>query len=337
MKNIRYLLVILLLLFSANTLFAQRRIPPIRLASLVPENTPWGQAINKMAAELSRVTNDEVQLIIFHNATAGDEPEVLRKLRMNELQAAVFTSVGLSSVMPEVMAVSYPFLIRNDAELNEVMSKIRPELDVKIQQNGFVTLAWAQAGWVKFFSKAPIYVPADLRKMKLGIGSEEEMLQAFRIMGYQMVSTSLSQVLSDLNSGRIDVVYQSPVYAGASQLFGVAKNMTDLNIAPFMGGILMNETAWRRIPDRHKNSILAVCKQIEKEIETSIMNLERDTINTMVRHGLQIVKPTAAQAQEWYDDTNKFETRLIGGNSPVFNREYYQKISAILDQYRKRQ
>jgi len=328
------LLAVLVLFFFVSPLYAQRKIT-IRLASLVPENTPWGAAINRMAADWSKTTNGEVQVIVFHNATAGDEPEVLRKLKMNDIQAAVFTSIGISSLMPEVMAVSYPFLIRNDAELNEVMGKIRPELDTKIQQNGFVTLAWAQAGWIKIFSKTPVYVPSDLRKLKLGTGSEEEMLQAFRIMGYQMVPTTLPNIITDLNSGKIDALYQSPIYAASGQVFGIAKNMASVNVAPFMGGILMNNTAWRRIPEKYRPELLAICKRMEKDIETSIINLEKDTISTMVRYGLQINELTAQQMQEWFDDTAKYENRMVGTNPPVFNRDYYYKISAILSEYRK--
>jgi TRAP-type C4-dicarboxylate transport system substrate-binding protein len=332
MKTFRNLLVVLLMLLAFSPLFAQRRMPPIRLASLVPENTPWGAAINRMAAEWARVTNNEVQVIVFHGATMGDESEVLRKMRLNDIQAAVFTSVGISSITPEVMSVSYPFLIRNNEELNEVMTKIKPQLDSRLQQSGYIPLAWAQAGWIKIFSKAPILVPSDLRKIKLATGAEEEMLQAFRIMGYNMIPVNISQVLSDLNSGRIDAVYQSPVYVAGAQIFGVASNMMEINVAPFMGGILMNETAWRRVPDKYKPELLAVCRKMEREIEASIINLETEAVTTMSKYGLKVNQLTPAQRQEWYDDTAKYESRLVG---PIFNKDYYSRITSILADYRK--
>jgi len=337
-KNVfKFLLIIALIFTASNPLFAQRRIQ-IRLASLVPENTPWGAAINRMAAEWARITNNEVQVIVFHNATAGNESEVLRKLRMNELQAAVFTSMGMNQVMPEVMALSYPFLIRNDAELDEVMRRLKPDLDSRIQQNGFVTLAWARAGWIKFFSKTPLNTPSDLRRVKLAFdASDEQMLQAFRIMGYQMIPSSLSQSLSDLNSGRVDALYQSPVYAASSQIFGIAKYMTNINIAPFMGGVLMNETAWRRIPERYRPQLLEICKRMEREIESSILNLEAEAVSTMVRYGLQINELNSSQVQEWYDDTARFEARLTGTNPPVFNRDYYNRINSIVTEFRRGQ
>jgi TRAP-type C4-dicarboxylate transport system substrate-binding protein len=212
------------------------------------------------------------------------------------------------------------------------MGRIRTDLDARIQRNGFVTLAWANAGWIKIFSKTPVYVHSDLRRLKLGTGSEEEMLQAFRIMGYNMVPTTLPQLIPDLNSGKVDAIYQSPIYAASGQIFGIARNMASISVAPFMGGILMNETAWRRIPDQYKNQLLAICKQMERDIERSISNLENETISTMVRYGLQINQLSPQQVQEWYDDTARYESRLVGS---VFNREYYQRISTILAEYRR--
>jgi len=323
----------LFFLITAGPLWAQRKIT-IKLASIVPENTPWGAALNRMAAEWSSITNGEVEVVVYHGGVAGDEAEVLRKLRTNQLQAAIFTSQGLSLEMPEIITLSYPFLIRNDNELDEVLSKIRPEFDSIIARNGFVTLAWSKAGWVQIFSRTPVLTPSDMRKQRMGTNPEDlKMMQAFRTMGFQLVPVSITDVLVSLNSGMMDAIYWSPIAAAAGQVFGVVNNMTDLNLAPFMGGILMNQTAWRRIPDRFKPALLASGKGIEKDIDDSISKLEKETLSTMVRYGLKINQPTSAQMQEWYDELAKNENNLVG---PIFDRALYLKIKGILEEYRKR-
>ncbi|MDR1252959.1 MAG: TRAP transporter substrate-binding protein DctP [Treponema sp.] len=326
------LMAVLMLFLAVSPLFAQRKIT-IKLASMVPENTPWGAAINRLSTEWSQATNGEVELVVYHNGVAGDEADVLRKLRMNQIQAAVFTSIGLNSVMPEVMTLSYPFLIRTDQELDAVLSKVKPELDAKIQQNGFVTLAWARAGWIKIFSRTPVYVPNDMRRLKVSASPNElEMMQAFKTMGYQMVPLGLNDILVSLNSGMVDVVWQSPIAVAGYQIFGVAKNMNAINVSPFMGGILMNNTAWRRIPDRYKDRLMAICKRIEREIEGSIAKLETEAVSTMTKYGLTVHTPNPRQAQEWYNDMDRYESSLVG---QVFNRELYQKIKVILGDYRR--
>jgi TRAP-type C4-dicarboxylate transport system substrate-binding protein len=340
MKNLfkrNFYLLFLVLFFAVNPLFAQRTMT-IRLASLAPENTAWGQAINRLAAEWSRVTNGQINVTVFHGGTAGDESQVMALLRSNQIQAGVFTSMGLNSLVPELMAISYPFLIRNDAELDEVMSKVKPDLDARMQQSGFITLAWARAGWVKLFSKVPLTTPSELRRIRLGSGSDDQsMIQAFRILGYQIVPANLSEQLFALQSGRIDAIYNSPIFAAGNQLFGVAGNMSNINVAPFMGGILMNEVTWRRIPERFRPALLEASRAVERDIEASISSLEAEAIATMVRHGLRINELTPAQMQVWYDDTNEFENRLIGGSNPVFNRDFYTRIRDILIEFRRRQ
>jgi len=338
-KKVKFVfLLMVMILATAGQLWAQRRLPggriQIQLASLVPEATPWGAALNRMAAEWSAATNGEVELVIFHGGVAGSEAEVLRRLRLNQIQAAVFTSAGIREVMPEVMAISYPFLIRTDAELEAVMTAIRPELDAGIERSGFMTLAWTNAGWLRVFSRDPVFTPADLRGQRLGASpDDQEMLQLFRTMGFQVVPVGVNDTLVSLRANRMDAVYWSPVMVAGAQLFGVANNMSSMNLAPFMGGILMNQTAWRRIPERHRPRLLEISRQIEAEIGGAISALDEEAIAIMQRHGLRINEPTPVQRQEWYNEINRHEDRLVG---TIFDRNLFGRISAVLQEFRGR-
>ncbi|MDR2797455.1 MAG: TRAP transporter substrate-binding protein DctP [Treponema sp.] len=320
---------------SLDPAFAQRRKITIKLASLVPENTPWGAALNRMVQEWGAATNGEVELIIYHNGIAGSEGDVLRKLKGNQIQAAILSSFGLNSITPghEIITLSCPFLIRNNEELDLVLNKLKPYLEERINQEGFFTLAWSKAGWVKFFSKAPVFVPADLKRQKLGTNEQEPaLMDAFKAMGYQMVPVAMNQALVYLNGGMIDAVYQSPVNVGGLQIFGVAKNMASINIAPFMGGIVMNQTGWRSIPDQYKPVLLRIAKRLEAELDTSIQQLEGEAIATMRKYGLIINQVSPAQEQLWYDDVNRVIPALLG---TTFNRELYGQIETLLKAHRK--
>ncbi|MCL2185756.1 MAG: TRAP transporter substrate-binding protein DctP [Treponema sp.] len=334
-RYFKILFFCLLLFFILNPLFAQRALN-VKLASLVPENTVWGQVINRLAAEWQQITGGQVNVTVFHGGTAGDESQVMTLLRSNQMQAAIFTSMGLSVIAPELMALSYPFLVRNDDEMNEVLRRLKPYIDDRLQRSGFVTLAWAHAGWVKLFSRAAFTTPDELRRMKLATGGEDQQtLQAFRIMGYQMVPIHLNEVVLSLQSGRIDATYISPIFAAASQLFGVASNMSNVNVAPFMGAVLMNDVTWRRIPDRFKPALMEANRRAEREIVSSLAALEADAIRTMSRHGLKIQEMTPVQMQVWYDDIQSYENRLVGNVNPIFNRDFYLRIKDILTEYRR--
>jgi TRAP-type C4-dicarboxylate transport system substrate-binding protein len=321
---------------SVTPLFAQRKgsVVEIKLASIIPDNTDWSRALDRLAKEWYNATNGQVVVSVYHGGQLGSiERDILRKLKGNTIQAAVFTSAGLSLIAPEVLTLSAPFFIRDDNELNYVLGAVKNDLESKINKDYFM-LAWAKSGWLKVFSRNPVSVPADLKTQVLGSLSEIPVMNtAFKSMGFQLQPTDYNGVIISLNSGKIDAVYQTPAYAAPSQIFGIAKNMLNLNIAPIMGGVVINQQTWRRIDDAYKPKLLAIIKEIEREFSGAITKLEDEAIQVMSRNGLKITTLTPAQEQIWYDE--------IGGKIPalandrIFNRSLYNKIDALLQNYRK--
>jgi TRAP-type C4-dicarboxylate transport system substrate-binding protein len=337
MKKKAVFFIALAFLFVFMPAYGQKRPQKvvIKLASMVPENTDWGQLVNKLAAEWSKATNGEVELRVYANGTQGTEEEVLRKLNMNTIQAAILTSFGLNKIAPEVLTLSCPFMIRSDAELDEVLKNLKPEFEAKINAKNYYAMALVKGGWVKFFSRNPVNVPADLKKQKVGsVPSEPEMAQAFRQMGYQVVMVEQNRTLIALNGGTIDALYASPIFAAGTQYFGVAKNMTSINVAPFMGGVVLNKQAWESIPAQYRSELTRITKRIGTELETSLLKLEAETIRQMKNNGLKEIQLNSRQLQDWYDDTAKAIPGLIGS---TFDRATYNRIDTILKAYRSRQ
>jgi TRAP-type C4-dicarboxylate transport system substrate-binding protein len=109
--------------------------------------------------------------------------------------------------------------------------------------------------------------------------------------------------------------------------------MASIYIAPFMGGIVINKRTWDQIPAQHKTKIIEITKRIEREIEVSLRQLENDAITTMQRHGLVINQVSPRQEELWYRDMEQAIPSLIG---TTFDRDTYNKIEAILREYRNR-
>jgi TRAP-type C4-dicarboxylate transport system substrate-binding protein len=148
-----------------------------------------------------------------------------------------------------------------------------------------------------------------------------------------MVGVSISETIQFLNSGKIDAVYQSPISVNAYQLYRVANNMCTVNIAPFMGGILMSRVGWDRVPDRHKQALREVVRQAGLEFENSFRRSEEDAVTDMRREGIIVNTVSAQEEQEWYRDIESYIPGLVEKN--IFNREMYQRVLGILENYRR--
>ena len=302
----------------------------IKLASVAPEQSPWGTALNRLAAEWERVTNGAAEVTIYHNAIAGEESDVLRKMRIGQIQAAVLTSSGMKIVVPEVFSMSVPFLIRSEDELNYVLESVAPDLEGLFRDQRLHVLAWSRAGWVYFFSRNPVTYPDDLRPQRLAADpNDEELLQAFKIMGFRPIPMPITELVTSLNSGLVDAFYQSPLAAAGFQSFGLAPNMLDIRVAPFLGAVVLTDAAWRRIPEQYRDAFVEAAREMSRSLESEIGQLEIDAIETMSRYGLAVSRVSAEIEAEWVSDVARFEEAFLD----VFDPEMTNRVRALVEEY----
>jgi TRAP-type C4-dicarboxylate transport system substrate-binding protein len=320
---------LLLLLFVAAAVPAQS----IRIGSAAPENSPWGRALNRLAVEWREASNGRVRVQVFHNSIAGQEADIIRKMRIGQLQAAVVTTVGLTAFSDRLMALSMPLLIRSDAEYNYVFDRVKDDLAADIEDDGFKVLAWSLAGWIYPFGANPIRTPGDLQQMKLAVSPEEqELIKAYQILGYQPVSIGFQERLTGLVNGMANAQITVPILAAGFQWFGATPYMLDLRISPAPGAILMSDRAYRRLPRDSRDELMEIAERISQELNSEIEELEQTAVETMKQYGLTILEPTEAERELWIDELSEsYEVML----DLVFHEGMYRRIRGYLDEYRQ--
>ncbi len=304
----------------------------LKIASIAPENSPYGAALTQLAAEWEQISNGQVKVRIYHNGIAGGQADVLRKMRIGQIQGGVFTNTAISAVVPQVMSLSIPFLVRNDAELQYVLKGIRPLLDEKLKQQGLKGLAWAEVGWVRFFSKQELQTPEQLKSMRVAVPPDQQTFgEVFKLLGYRPVPIDIPETLSALNSGLVDVIWTSPLAVAGYQWFAVADHMLNLDIAPAVGCIVLSDRAWNRIPAKFRPEFEAAAGRAEAKIQDGLKSLEQNAINIMVKYGLKVTPAPPAIRKEW---VSTFETHFNDIVGTIFDRPTFDLIEKELKKYR---
>ena len=106
LRTSNFVLLPLLALLSIASPLAQTTI---KLATVVPQNSIWDKNLKQMADEWKQATGGRYDLTIYAGGTQGDEPMVLRKMRVDALQAAAFTNFGLGMIDPAFNVFNIPF------------------------------------------------------------------------------------------------------------------------------------------------------------------------------------------------------------------------------------
>src|SRR5215470_17213612 len=92
----------------------------IKLGTLAPQGSPWYDALRDLGEAWKSASGGQIELRIYPGGVVGDEPDMVRKMRVGQLQAAALSGGGLQVIAPEVLALMLPMMLRSDAELDYV-------------------------------------------------------------------------------------------------------------------------------------------------------------------------------------------------------------------------
>jgi TRAP-type C4-dicarboxylate transport system substrate-binding protein len=306
----------------------------IKVGSVAPEGSPWDKALKRIALDWQRISGGRVTMKIYSGGIAGDEPDMIRKMRINQIQAAAMTGSGLGKIDPDLLAYQLPFLTDNDQELDYLFSKLRPELEELLEEKGFTFLAVIKSGWLRFFAKEKVITPEDFRRLKFFVmEGSPEIDQAWKAMGFHIVPLPPNDAFAALQSGMVEVFTASPLTAAAMQWFALAPHMTDINWIPLTAALIVSNQTWRRIPADLRPKLKEATQAVLDDLESEIMSVENQAMDIMKQNGLEIHEVSPQALQEWKDLVDKGFGILIGD---VISRDLYEEAKGIVAEYRQR-
>jgi TRAP-type C4-dicarboxylate transport system substrate-binding protein len=320
-----------LLIFASLVLPAQ----VIKIGSVAPDRSPWNDALKEIAREWETITHGQVKLKIYPGGIAGNEEDMIRKMKVGILGGAVLTNIGLTKIDPDAFVLSTPFVFHSQQEMSYVMERLVPTFEQQIREKGFKVIVWTMSGWVNFFSKEPVLYPQDLKKQKLSFTTgEPAMEQAWKKSGYRIVPSDLKDLMMALQSGMVDAFYLPPLVAGSGQYFPLAPHMCSLKIAPLVGGMVIMDKIWERIPENFARPMMEAVERVSKKLAAQTDALEKKALDTMIKNGLIIHEAPADSMPQWKEAAAKGMDELIG---KVYSRDIYEKLQRILKEYRQKQ
>jgi TRAP-type C4-dicarboxylate transport system substrate-binding protein len=304
----------------------------VKLGSLAPTGSPWDKGLNRLGAEWEKLSGGTVQLRIYPGGIVGDEADMIRKMRIGQLNAAGMTGIGLCRIFPDIITVQLPLLVRNNAELTYVLDKMKPAFAGELEKRGFKVLIWSFVGWVHFFSKNPVVTPDDLKQQKMFIWSgDADALQIWKESGFHVVPLTPTDIMPSLQSGMIDAFSATPLSAASYQWFGLAKNMCEMKWAPLIGGIVVTTATWSKIPPDMAAKLEAAAQQIGTDMQADILKSDDAAMDIMKKNGLKVNPVSPAVEKAWLASV---ENGIAKGLLKDTAKELFETVKKYLSEYR---
>jgi TRAP-type C4-dicarboxylate transport system substrate-binding protein len=289
----------------------------IKLATLVPEGSVWDKSMRDMGAQWSAGTQGRVVLRVYPGGVAGDEPDVVRKMRIGQLQAAAVTTAGLADIDPSFNVFNIPMFFTSYPELYATLDKLTPVLKQRLEEKGFVLLAWGHGGWVYFFTKQPVESVEELRKTKMFVwAGDDEMVAQWRRFGFQPVALAATDIMTGLQTGMIDAYPTTPLLGLTLQWYRMTPNMVGMGMAPLVGGLVMTKQAWAKIAEPDRARILESCRRLEHKLEDEVPRQDTLAVAEMKKRGLKVNAVSSANATQFRATAEQFAGGMKGVRVP---------------------
>jgi TRAP-type C4-dicarboxylate transport system substrate-binding protein len=334
-KNVRGLLVLVVSLLGLVPASAKGQTR-IRLATLLPHGSSQYHVLEEMGRQWRTISGGGINLTIYADGTMGSEEDTVRRMRIGQIQAATLSVGGLSEIDPSVGGLQkIPMLYRSLDEVQFVRSRVRPELERRFEQKGFVVLFWGDVGWVHIFSRQPALRPEEFKKTKVFVGASDlDETAVMKNLGFQVVPLEWSDVLTSLQTGLVDTIPTAPILALAGQYDLVAKHMLELNYVPLVGATVVTKKAWDEIPADKREALLKTASEAGAQMQAKSRAESKEAVEAMKKRGLQVHPLTTELENEWRQFLEGSYPRIRGTIVPA---DVFDEVRGLLAEYRARQ
>ncbi len=307
--------------------------PKLKLGTLAPVGTSYHKTLMTMGEAWRKASAGTVDLNIFAGGKLGGENEMVGLMKVNSLQAAMLTAVGLAEIEPAVAGLqNIPMGFRTLEEVDYVGEKLRPMLEERLAAKGFVVIFWSDAGWVRYFSNKPVSRPDDLRKLKLFTWSgSPESVAVYKEAGFNAVPLETADIVPSLQTRLIDAVPVPPFFAMAGQVDTRAPYMLELNWAPLVGALVVRKETWDKIPVETRAALAKAAAEAGREIKAAGRKEMDESVAAMVKRGLKVTPVTPELEADWRRTAEAVYPKIRGGMVPA---DIFDRALALIAEYR---
>ncbi|WP_419174221.1 TRAP transporter substrate-binding protein DctP [Desulfosediminicola sp.] len=306
-----------------------------KIASLAPDGSIWVTKFEDFTKEVSEKTGGEVGFRVYPGGVMGDDMAMYRKMRVGQLQGGGFTMTGMASVVPDFTVMSVPFLFNSYAETDAVRTSLMPDFREEFEKKGLELIAMTEVGFIYTMSTKPITTVSELQQSTSWIPSGDPLASAFlNSLDITPVQLTIPDVLSSLQTGLIDTVYNSLYGSIVLQWFTKARYVTDAPFAYAYGCFLLDKKKFDKLPKEYQDIIQESADRHFSDLIDATRKSNSDSRSVMSSRGVKFVEVEPETLQSLKNQHNLIIDQLKDNS---FSDRIYQKTLKVLSDYRANQ
>ncbi|MBP9212475.1 MAG: TRAP transporter substrate-binding protein DctP [Bacteroidetes bacterium] len=304
----------------------------IKFATLAPEGSTWINIMKEYDAAVRKESNGRLGFRIYAGGVAGDEKDVMRKIRLGQFNSAGITGFGIGEIAKSARVLDAPFLFKNHQEVDQIVTQFDGEFNKEFENGGFVLLGWAEVGSVYIISKTPVTKIADLHSIKMWEWEGDPVADVtFKTIGINPIQLSITDVVTSLQTGLITGAYASPLAIVSLQWNSATSHLMDLPLTNASGAVVIAKRDFDKIPADLQQILLKHGKAFMRKLTEKSRLDNIKSLETLKKNKMTFNKPDASELKT-YDEIGKKARRALVGK--LYSEDLLNRVEKALADFR---
>lgn len=301
----------------------------LRMAFMVPRSQQVVLEIKKWEKRLQDATGGRLGLQVFFGGVAGDEKDVLRKIRAGQLDGTAVTTAAMSQFVRQVLVMDAPGLFTNYAQVDAVRAALKDDFASEAYSNGFKVMGWGDFGRIRIFSKDPIRRLSDFRRMRPWVWDEHPIMREFfSVIGVTGVPLGLPEVYGGLQTQMVDTVFASALASLALQWFTKTPNVSADSLGFINAGLVISRSKFDSLPQDVQQKLVDMASQYQGQAVELLRRSDDQTYARLLQRG---IKPIDVEDRpEWTRVGKQLRERFVGR---LYSRDTLTRAETVVAQH----
>lgn len=329
MRGTRLTMVLLALWILPSAISAAE----LKIATIAPQNSQWATDMQVGADEIKLRTEGRARLKFYWGGAQGSTAKVLQKMKIGQLHGGTFSPTDFQKPFPDLNVYGLPFVFESEDEVNYVREHMDAGLYERFDELGYVTFGFASGGFAIVLSNEPVRSHDDLKGKKIWLPEGDlisfEAMKALQLTPYP---SSLTNVLTGLQTGLIDIVAIPPSVAVALQWHTKVRYITQVPVLYVMGFMAVEERAFGRLDDADQEIVREVMTKVYAASDARATEEARNATEALLKIGLEDVQPEPGEFERMREVTVETNRRMAMDG--MFSIEFLEQMQQHIDDYR---
>ncbi|HEY3074095.1 MAG TPA: TRAP transporter substrate-binding protein [Burkholderiales bacterium] len=267
----------------------------LRIASNFPTQHSSSVAMEQFKADVEAATRKQVSVDLFPAMQLGGAQENVDQTRSGAIFGTVIGAAFLSRTVPEISALSVPFLFHDRRQAFAVVDgKVGERIGHKLADKGFLLLGFMELGARHLTNNTrPVRTLADFKGLKVRMQPDDIHLATFRALGANPVAMDIKEVYSALQQGVLD---------GQENPYAVIRDRNFNQVQKYLTGtghffdFILVAANKKRFDGMKPEAQKAIRAAMQKAVETQRADAEKadlESLEELKKRGMQYEAPSA--------------------------------------------